>query len=183
MSVVEAHIDSLRAQVAKLERRIVELTERAEALEVQLRQRDERIAQLEPECAGKDAEIARLRIESIDKVRTANLAEDNARALAANRLAALCRAVSLLNEALPWIEAESIALKDAIPYEECIDKIKAFAKDPTCAAAGEYVEALEREHDKDTRRIACSSHIHSEACGCEECEWAAELAAVEKARP
>ncbi len=50
--------------------------------------------------------------------------------------AALGRTVAILPDALKWIEAETIQLKDATPYDACIARIRAVLADPTCAAAG-----------------------------------------------
>jgi hypothetical protein len=51
--------------------------------------------------------------------------------------AQLARVMAILPDALLWVEAESIKLSDAMPYEACIDEIKAILADADSKDAGE----------------------------------------------
>jgi chromosome segregation ATPase len=51
------------------------------------------------------------------------------RAEVAATKAQLARVMAILPDALLWVEAESINLSDAMPYEACIDEIKAILAD------------------------------------------------------
>jgi hypothetical protein len=92
------------------------------------RGRRERLEAAETKCAAYETQIASLRTLLTEaSMRIATAVDDAQKAVAgleAERKET-ARLVALLAEALPWIEAETISLKDAIPYDECIEKIKA----------------------------------------------------------
>jgi chromosome segregation ATPase len=80
---------------------------------------------LRADLATAKEEIVRLR----DYLVASEKREVEAHRKAEATKAQLARVMAILPDALLWVEAESIKLSDAMPYEACIDEIKAILAD------------------------------------------------------
>jgi DNA repair exonuclease SbcCD ATPase subunit len=122
MRSLRADLADTRAQLAKVRHDRDEMIRTFDEVEAQRDAANERIAFLEFSVTDRRRQ------------------KDEEMAAHAATKAQLARAMAILPDALLWVEAESINLSDAMPYEACIDEIKAILADADSKDTGEAWE-------------------------------------------